>query len=104
MNHRLTSKKIFMRFSMAFRSNINVGTEMKLLNDKMQHERALKLFDKYKNNDIKTFSGLIIAQALKSCVQLNDFERGKAIHDRILFRANDNSYILTSLVQLYSMF
>jgi hypothetical protein len=39
---------------------------MKILNDNKQFEKALKLFDTYKEKDIRTKSSFFITQALRA--------------------------------------
>ena len=78
---------------------------MKMLIDKKQFRKALQLFDEHeKTNDIKISSSLTITQALKACTQIGDLQRGRMIHQLISSRVQDDSYILASLIHLYSEF
>jgi hypothetical protein len=93
-----------MKRSMTLRSNFDLASQMKLLNDSKQFKKALELFDKYKENNIETCSNLSIIQALKACAQIGDLQRGSNIHHLISSRIKNDSYILTSLIHLYSNF
>ena len=95
---------IFTKRLVTIRSNFDLGNEMKLLNDAKQFKRALELFDKHKKNNVQTFSSLSITQALKACTHLEDLQHGEAIHHLISSRINNDSYISTSLIHLYSKF
>ena len=102
VNHRLSFLIVFLKRSVNIQSNFDLGKEMKLLNDNKQFKKALELFDKQKKNNIETFSSLTITQALKACAQLEDLQRGSTIHHLISSRIKDDSYILASLIHLYS--
>lgn len=82
-----------------------MGKEMKMLNDQKQFEKALRLLDQHKdNNNIEMCSSLTITQALKACAQIEDLRRGSMLHQLVLSRVKDDSYILASLINLYSEF
>jgi hypothetical protein len=104
LNYRLASLIVIVKRSINVQSNFDLGSKMKLLNDKKQFEEALKLFNKYKEKNIETFSSLIITQALKACAQINDLQLGSAIHSLISSRIKNDPYILASLINLYSKF
>ncbi|UJR34389.1 hypothetical protein I4U23_021797 [Adineta vaga] len=74
---------------------------MKCLNDNKQFKQSLELFDKYKKNNLKSFSSLLITQALKACTHLKDYQTGLNIHHLISSRINNDSYILASLINFY---
>ncbi|CAF1464338.1 unnamed protein product [Rotaria sordida] len=101
LNHRLTSRIVFVRLSVTIPSDFDLGIQMKLLNDKKQFKKALELFDTYMEKNNQTLSSYIITQALKACAQIGDFQRGSTIHHLIPSRTKDNSYVLTSLIHLY---
>ena len=103
INYRLLSVIICVKRSVTNSTNINIGKQMKMLNDKKQFEQALHLFDQNNDdNSIKTCSSLTITQALKACSQIGDLQRGRMIHQLISSRVKDDSYILASLIHLYS--
>jgi len=104
LNHHLASTIIIVKRPVTIKSDFDLATQMKLLNDQKQFKKALELFDQYKNNKIETCSDLIINQVLKACANINDIQRGLNIHHMLSFRTKQNSYILTSLIHLYSMF
>jgi hypothetical protein len=103
LNSRPTSFIIFLRQAATIQSNLNLGHEMKLLNDK-NNLKTLELFDKYKENNIETFFSFIITQALKACSQIGDLRRGENIHRLISSHMKNDSYVLVSLIHLYSKF
>ena len=86
----------FYRLSSTF---VDIGMQMKQLNDSKQYSKAIALF----NSHIKKQSTpLTINQALKSCIYLNDFHRGKMIHQQLSPSQVNNKYIRTNLIRLYS--
>lgn len=100
---RLSSMNIRLTSTAKIKPAVDVGQEMKKLNDQKRFHKALQLFDQYKNaNDIKTSAGLIITQALKACAQTRDLRRGSMIHQLVSSRVKDDSYILASLIHFYS--
>jgi hypothetical protein len=105
LNRRSSSSRlVFIRCLMSMRPDTALGAQMKLLNEKKQFKKALELFEKYQNKSIETLSSFTITQALKACAQMRDLERGLTIHRLISSRIKNDSYILTSLVHLYSKF
>ncbi|UJR07570.1 hypothetical protein I4U23_011858 [Adineta vaga] len=82
-------------------STVDLGKQMKSLNDKKQFRQALELFDKHKQNNILTCSTLTITQVLKACAQIKDVERGQNIHKLIPSRIKSDYYILSSLIHFY---
>jgi len=104
LNHRLSLLTLFLKRSAIIRSDFDLGSQMKLLNDNKQFKKALELFDKYKKDNIETSSSWIITQALKACAHLEDLQRGSTIHHLISSRIKDDFYISASLIHLYSKF
>lgn len=104
VSSRLSVVIVYLRQSTMVQSNFVLGKEIKRLNDKKQFKKALQLFDQHNNNDniIKECSSLTITQALKACAQLGDLRRGSIIHQLVTHRIKHDSYILTSLIHLYS--
>jgi hypothetical protein len=103
-NHRLASTIIIVKRPVIIKSDVDLVTQMKLLNDQKQFKKALELFDQHKDNKIGTCSDLMINQVLKACANIGDLQRGLNIHHMISSRTKKNPYILTSLIHLYSMF
>ncbi|CAF4190563.1 unnamed protein product, partial [Rotaria sordida] len=99
--YRSTSRLIAIKRFVIHQSDGDVGTKIKLFNDKKQFKKTLELFDKYKENDIKNLSSFIITQALKACAQVRDLQRGMIIHRLISSRIKTDCYISTSLIHLY---
>ncbi|CAF1037318.1 unnamed protein product [Adineta steineri] len=100
---RLSSLTIFVKRSMInIESDFDLGMKMKSLNDNKQFNKSLELFDKFKINNVKSLSNLTISQALKACINLDDVQRGRNIHQLISSRINKDSYILISLIHFYS--
>lgn len=77
---------------------------MKSLNDKKEFKNAIQLFDKYKTNFPRRISKLVITQALKACAHLQDIKRGSDIHQLIPSSFQNDPFIRTSLIHLYSKF
>ncbi|CAF3999535.1 unnamed protein product, partial [Rotaria sordida] len=102
LNRRLTSLMFIVDYRMIFRSSSDLAIQIKLLNDSQQYEKALELFDKYIKNNNQTFSNSTIIQALKACAKTRDIQRGSNIYHLISSRIHNDSYILTSLIHLYS--
>ncbi len=101
---RLRSLILVEKRSVTVRSNIDVGKQMKILNDEKQFEKALNLFEIYKQKNIDDNSSMIITQALKACTHIGDLQRGLTIYHRLSSSLKNDSYILASLIHLYSMF
>ncbi|CAF2070889.1 unnamed protein product [Rotaria magnacalcarata] len=92
---------VLVKRAMSIQCDANLNAQMKLLNDKKQFRKALELFDEYKDKNIGTLSRFTILQALKSCAQIRDLQRGSTIHRFMSSDMKKNSYILTSLIHLY---
>ncbi|CAF5211470.1 unnamed protein product, partial [Rotaria magnacalcarata] len=75
LSHCLPFPKVFLKRFSNIKSYINLGTEMKLLNDKKQFEKALALFDQHGINNILTLSNFTITQVLKACAHMGDLQR-----------------------------
>jgi hypothetical protein len=104
LNHGMMSRIIFVKRPVTMQSNLDLGNQMKLLNDKRQFKKTLELFNKHEEKNIEKCSSLIITQALKACAQIGDLQRGETIHHLILSRLKNDFYILASLIHLYSTF
>ena len=102
--YRFASRIVLVKRSVSIQCDANLNAQMKLLNDKKQFRKALELFDEYKDKNIGTLSSFTILQALKSCAQIRDLQRGSTIHRFMSSDMKKNSYILTSLIHLYSKF
>ena len=102
---RLSSINICLTRAATIKSAVDVGKEMKMLNDQKQFEKALRLFDQNnRNSNIEMCSSLTITQVLKACAQIGDLRRGAMLHQLISSRVQDDSYITASLINLYSEF
>ncbi|CAF3470182.1 unnamed protein product [Rotaria socialis] len=82
-------------------SNVNIGDQMKILNDNKQYKKALELFDEFNEKTIDKCSNWIIIQALKACTQICDVQRGLKIHNLISSRLKHDPYVLPSLIHFY---
>ena len=88
--------------SMSVRSDISLSQRMKILNGNRQCEEVLDLFEQYKQANTTHLSSYIIVQALKACTQMADLQRGEEIHRLVSSRVTKDSYLLSSLIHLYS--
>ncbi|CAF2053409.1 unnamed protein product, partial [Rotaria magnacalcarata] len=97
----LSSPKVFLKRFSNIKSYINLGTEIKLLNDKKQFKKALALFDQHGINNILTLSNFTITQVLKACAHMGDLQRGKIIHNLIASKTKNDIYVSSTLIHLY---
>ena len=88
-----------LRFSRLSSTFVDVGMQMKQLNDTKQFSKAISVFDHHRQ---KQPTPLTINQALKSCIHLKDFHRGKIIHQELSPSLLNNQYIRANLIRLYS--
>lgn len=103
VNNRFNILIFSMKRSAVVLSNGDLGDRMKVLNDNKQFEKVIKLFYEYtENNTIEQCSNWIIIQTLKACTQLGDLKRGMDIHQQVSHRLKHDSYIVPSLIHLYS--
>ncbi|CAF4030193.1 unnamed protein product, partial [Rotaria magnacalcarata] len=84
-------------------SNVNIGDQIKILNDNKQYKKVLELFDEFNEKTIDKCSNWIIIQALKACTQICDVQRGLKIHNLISSRLKRDPYVLPSLIHFYSL-
>ncbi|CAM4802829.1 unnamed protein product [Rotaria magnacalcarata] len=82
-------------------SNVNIGDQMKMLNDNKQYTKALELFNTLNKQNIDKCSNWIIIQALKACTEINDVQHGSQIHNLISSRLKRDPYVLPSLIHFY---
>ncbi|CAF1965204.1 unnamed protein product [Rotaria magnacalcarata] len=82
-------------------SNVNIGDQIKILNDNKQYKKVLELFDEFNEKTIDKCSNWIIIQALKACTQICDVQRGLKIHNLISSRLKRDPYVLPSLIHFY---
>ncbi|CAF2184202.1 unnamed protein product [Rotaria magnacalcarata] len=101
LSHCLPFPKVFLKRFSNIKSYINLGTEMKLLNDKKQFEKALALFDQHGVNNILTLSNFTLTQVLKACAHVGDLQRGKIIHNLIASKTKNDIYVSSTLIHLY---
>ena len=90
---------LLLRLTRLYSTIVDLGLQMKQLNDKKQFRKALSSFEKYST---KKRTSLVIDQALRACIHLNDFQRGKAIHQELPRNLLNNEHIRTTLIRLYS--
>lgn len=83
---------------------VDIGAQMKQLNDNGQYRKSLLLFENLIKKNNKTPTSLVINQALKACIELEDFKRGENIHKHLSPYLLKNSFIETNLIRLYSNF
>ena len=96
---RLTTKRLA-----ATQSNVNIGDQMKILNDNRNYRKALELFDRFKEKNIDKCSNWMIIQALKACTEIRDVQRGCQIHNLVASRLKSDPYVLPSLIHFHSKF
>ncbi|CAF1356880.1 unnamed protein product [Rotaria magnacalcarata] len=101
LNHCLSFPKLSLKRLNNIKSYINLGTEMKLLNDKKQFEKALAIFDHHGINNITTLSNFAITQVLKACAHTGDLQRGKIIHNLIASETKTDIYVSSTLIHMY---
>ncbi|CAF1112099.1 unnamed protein product, partial [Rotaria magnacalcarata] len=101
LNHWLSFPKVSLKRLNNTKSYINLGTEMKLLNDKKQFEKALAIFDQHGINNITTLSNFAITQVLKACAHMRDIQRGKIIHNLIASETKNDIYVSSTLIHMY---
>jgi hypothetical protein len=103
IDHHLSSLIVLVKRSVIIESDFKLANQMKVLNDAKQFRKTLELFNKNKEkNNINTCSSSIIIQALKACSQLGDLQCGSSIHRLISSRIKNDSWILVSLINMYS--
>ena len=78
---------------------VDLGAQMKRLNDDRQFKKSLVLFDTHIE---KQSSALAANQALKACIQLTNINRGIEIHQNLSSSLINNTFIQTNLIRLYS--
>ena len=88
-----------LRFSRLSSTFVDIAKQMKQLNDTKQFSKAISLFDLYPQQKP---NGFIINQALKACIHLNDFHRGKIIHQQLSPSLLNDPFVRTNLIRLYS--
>ncbi|CAF4330360.1 unnamed protein product [Rotaria magnacalcarata] len=101
LNHWLSFPKVSLKRLNNTKSYINLGTKMKLLNDKKQFEKALAIFDQHGINNITTLSNFAITQVLKACAHMRDVQRGKIIHNLIASETKNDIYVSSTLIHMY---
>ena len=79
--------------------NIDLGGQMKQLNDAKKYQEALSLFDAQQQVKL---TNMAINQALQACIHLRDFHRGSNIHREFYSRSLSCHHMQLSLIQLYS--
>ena len=103
VSNRSIPVSILWKRLLTHRSAADLGDQMRMLNAKDEFREVLRLFDVCRENDPKSMlSSMIITQALKACANTRDLERGASIHQLVAARSKEDTYILASLIHLYS--
>ena len=103
VSNRSIPVSILWKRLLTHRSATDLGDQMRMLNAKDEFLEVLRLFDVCRENEPKSMlSSMIITQALKACANTRDLERGASIHQLVAARSKEDTYILASLVHLYS--
>lgn len=84
------------------RTSYQFDHRIKLLNDQQQYEKAIRLLDELKEDNLRHQSSTAITQFLKACAHTRDITRGSKIHAMVAHRLKDDSFIVASLIHLYS--
>ena len=87
-----------LRFTRLSSTFVDIGMQMKQFNDTKQFHKAMSIFNRHHQ---KQPTPLTINQALKACIHLNDFQRGKIIHQQLSPFLLNNHFIRTNLIRLY---
>jgi uncharacterized protein (DUF342 family) len=82
-------------------TSIDVGAQMKKLNDNSQYQKAISLYENHIEKQNKQATTLAINQALRACVELDDIKHGKDIHKNLSAFMKNNTFIQTNLIRLY---
>lgn len=77
---------------------VDIGAQMKSLNDQQQYGKAVQLFEK---NREKSPSPLMISQVLKALIHSKQYERGKLLHRHLSPFHLNNQFTRTNLIRLY---
>jgi hypothetical protein len=104
LNRHLLHLIAFNKRSVTIQSEFDLVQQMKLLNNNKQFKETLELFDKHNEKNIDQFSNYILTQVLKACSGLGDLQRGSNIHRLVSSRLKNDSFLLTSVIHLYSKF
>ena len=103
-NHNISNRIILPMIELlrykSFTSKFDLSEQMKKFNYQGDYRKSLALF----TENPSARSDACISQALKACSKLQDFQRGKEIHQQLKSRSINNSFIQTSLINLYSRF
>jgi hypothetical protein len=75
---------------------------MKKLNDAKQFDKALSLYDQHEKPNPLLISNKVVTQALKASTKLLDRQRGLTISKKIPLSSMDDSYLLASLIHMFS--
>ena len=74
---RFSSRRLLSTF-------LNLGAEMKKLNDNGQFKKAIDLYENQIKKQNKQTNGFVVSQALKACLQLDDIKRAKDISNKLI--------------------
>ncbi|CAF4215528.1 unnamed protein product, partial [Adineta steineri] len=80
---------------------IDLGSQMKRLNDNQQYRETIILYKDQIKKQKKQSTSLIINQVLKACIELDDIKCGKDIHKNLSSYMLNNQFIENNLIRLY---
>lgn len=98
----ILSEALIRRYLQWEASHISIENQMKQFNDQQKFEKALEIFDQYRNDSSIELSRQMITQAIRACTKTGNLRRGMAIHNLISSRIKDDTYMITSLIHFYS--
>lgn len=102
INRRLANVFILLNRSMMNKINTDLSNQMKSFNASKQYKKTLQLFDENQmKNKNQTFSRSTLFHVLKASTELKDMKFTSNIRQIISTRFNNDSYLLTSLMDLY---
>ena len=101
---RLRSSLVLVARLVSSQCDINLGDQMKVLNEKKQFKQVLHLFDECQTNNTKALSSMVITEALAASTNLHDLHRGTTIHQLVSAPLDDDACVSSALIRLYSKF
>lgn len=101
-SNRSQSVRVFLVRSSVTLTNLSLDKQMKIYNQQQKFQRTLELFDEASKQPKQPLSSAVVVHALKACARTGDLQRGLTIHRLVTTRVKNDSYILHSLLTLYS--
>jgi len=99
MSIRLITRRLF-----SSASYTDLATQMKSFNESKQYRKTLQLFNENIVKRQVSCSRSTMFHVLKACTQLKDPKLSSNIHQMISNKFNNDPYLLSSLIHLYSNF